>query len=139
MNIALDDFGTGYASLHHLRLLPFDKIKIDKSFITDIDHDTDKLNMAKAIIGLAHNLDLPVTAEGIENAAVADILRELGCAVGQGYYFSRPIPGAEMGALIACNSKAGPMPAPLRKAEAATPSPRPAAVAAPRFARALRS
>lgn len=139
MKIGLDDFGTGYASLHHLRMLPFDKIKVDRSFITDIDHDADKLKMAKAIIGLAHNLELPVIAEGIETEGVADILRDLGCAVGQGYYFSKAVPAAAMAELIARNGALwGTGASPLVR-PAVTPSPRPAAAAARRLSRALRS
>ncbi len=139
MKIGLDDFGTGYASLHHLRLLPFDKIKIDRSFITDIDHDADKLKMAKAIIGLAHHLELPVIAEGIETEGVADILRELGCAVGQGYYFSKPVPADKMADLIARNGTAWGAAAVPLAAPAAIPSLPPAAVAARHSRRALRS
>lgn len=139
MKIGLDDFGTGYASLHHLRMLPFDKIKIDRSFITDIDHDADKLKMAKAIIGLAHNLELPVIAEGIETEGVADILRDLGCAVGQGYYFSKAVPAAAMAELIASNGALWGTGASPFVRPAVTPSPRPAASAARRLSRALRS
>lgn len=139
MKIGLDDFGTGYASMHHLRLLPFDKIKIDRSFITDIDHDADKLKMAKAMIGLAHHLDLPVIAEGIETESVADILRGLGCAVGQGYYFSKAVPAAAMAELIARNGSAWGAAASPLAASAVTPSLPPAAVAMPRSRRALHS
>ncbi|MDQ4419964.1 EAL domain-containing protein [Sphingobium sp. DEHP117] len=138
MKIGLDDFGTGYASMHHLRLLPFDKIKIDRTFITDIDHDADKLKMAKAMIGLAHHLDLPVIAEGIETASVADILRGLGCAVGQGYYFSKAVPADQMTDLITRNGTAWTA-ATRSAAPAATPSPRPAAEAELHSRRALRS
>ncbi len=95
MKIGLDDFGTGYSSLHHLRILPFDQIKIDKSFITRIEEDPEALRIVKAIIGLAVSLDLPVVAEGIETLAVANIMRDLGCAQGQGYLFGRAEPAAD--------------------------------------------
>ena len=120
-------------------MLPFDKIKIDRSFITDIDHDADKLKMAKAMIGLAHHLDLPVIAEGIETESVADILRGLGCAVGQGYYFSKAVPAAAMAELIARNGSAWGAAATPLAASAVTPSLPPAAVVMPRSRRALHS
>ncbi len=93
MRVGLDDFGTGYASLHHLRTLPFDKIKIDKSFITDLGRDKEALKIVKAILGLAMSLELPVIAEGIESAEVAEILKALGCEQGQGFHFGRPVSG----------------------------------------------
>lgn len=90
--VALDDFGTGYSSLQHLRSLPFDRIKIDRSFVRDISarDGGDAVKIIGAIVSLAHSLDLPVTAEGIETAAHAELLRELGCDQGQGFYFGRP-------------------------------------------------
>jgi diguanylate cyclase (GGDEF)-like protein len=91
MRIGLDDFGTGYASLHHLRMLPFDKIKIDRSFILDIGRDPEALTIVKAIISLAQSLDLPVIAEGVESSQVADLLYKLGCEQGQGFHFGRPV------------------------------------------------
>ena len=88
--IALDDFGTGYSSLHHLRTLPLDRIKIDRSFICDLKGQDEGVKIVRAIIGLASSLDLPVTAEGIETAELAQVLREMGCTHGQGYFFGRP-------------------------------------------------
>ena len=90
--IALDDFGTGYSSLHNLRSLPFDRIKIDRSFVLDLDsgRSSDSERIVRGIVSLAHNLDLPVTAEGIESAAVARRLARIGCDAGQGYFFGRP-------------------------------------------------
>lgn len=90
MQISLDDFGTGYASLHHLRMLPFDKIKIDRSFVLAMEHDAEAYKIVAAIAGLANSLDLPVVAEGVEDSATAVKLRDLGCTQGQGYYFGRP-------------------------------------------------
>lgn len=95
IKIGLDDFGTGFSSLHHLRILPFDTIKIDKSFVAQIDQNPEALRIVKAIIGLATCLDLPVVAEGIETYAVAQIMRDLGCAKGQGYLFGRALPAED--------------------------------------------
>ena len=90
MQIALDDFGTGYSSLRHLRELPFDVIKIDKSFILGMSNSDEARSMVKTIIDMAKNLSLHVTAEGIETAAHASDLLSLGCDLGQGYYFGHP-------------------------------------------------
>lgn len=92
--IALDDFGTGYSSLHNLRSLPFDRIKIDRSFVRDLDRGANAQaeKIVRGIVSLAHSLDLPVTAEGIESAAVARRLARIGCETGQGYFFGRPQP-----------------------------------------------
>jgi diguanylate cyclase (GGDEF)-like protein len=98
MKIELDDFGTGYSSLRHLRMLPFDKIKIDRSFVQAIGDDQEALKIVRAIITLALSLDLPVIAEGIESELVAAQLRELGCAEGQGYHFGRPMSGDQVNA-----------------------------------------
>lgn len=95
--LALDDFGTGYSSIQHLRILPFDNVKIDRSFITGIEHDPEAHRMAVSIIHLAFNLGLSVVAEGIESAGVLAILKEIGCAEGQGYFFGRPV--SQVGAL----------------------------------------
>ena len=89
--IALDDFGTGFSSLYHLRELPFDKVKIDKSFMRALDTDADSERYVAAIIGLGRALGLQMTAEGIEDQAVMQRLRDLGCAFGQGYLFGRPV------------------------------------------------
>ena len=78
-----------------MQILPFDKIKIDKSFISRIELDPEALKIVKAIIGLATSLDLPVVAEGVETLAVADLLWELGCAQGQGYLFGRAQPAEQ--------------------------------------------
>ncbi len=101
MRIGLDDFGTGYSSLHHLRVLPFDKIKIDKSFIYQLGDDDEALKIVRAIIGLALSMELPVIAEGIESVEVARILRTMGCAQGQGYLYGRAVAADEIGRLLA--------------------------------------
>ncbi len=90
VKLALDDFGTGYSSLAHLRALPFDRIKIDKSFVSSIIDNAESAAIVNAIARLGESLNLPVTAEGIENAAVEERLRQLGCRKGQGWYYGRP-------------------------------------------------
>lgn len=100
VSIALDDFGTGYASLHQLRMLPFDKIKIDQSFVKTMRENIDSRMIVKAIIGLSGSLGLPTTAEGIESAGNADILRDLGCTLGQGFLYSAAVPAQQVPELI---------------------------------------
>ncbi|WP_208987405.1 putative bifunctional diguanylate cyclase/phosphodiesterase [Roseibium marinum] len=90
IRIALDDFGTGYSSLSYLRQYKFDKIKIDKSFVDEIGERSDGLAIISAVIALAHNLGLEVTAEGVERQLQVDALRTLGCDTMQGYYFGKP-------------------------------------------------
>jgi diguanylate cyclase (GGDEF)-like protein len=100
MKIELDDFGTGYSSLRHLRMLPFDKIKIDRSFVQAIGDDPEALKIIRAITSLALSLDLPVIAEGIESAFVAAQLRDLGCAEGQGFHFGEAVSGEQVSAIM---------------------------------------
>lgn len=95
MTVALDDFGTGYSSLYHLRELPFDKVKIDKAFMKNLDTDPAASRYVAAIIDFVHTLGLDITAEGIEDSAVLTRLRELGCTFGQGYLFGRPMPAED--------------------------------------------
>ncbi|WP_253735689.1 bifunctional diguanylate cyclase/phosphodiesterase [Paenibacillus sp. FJAT-26967] len=90
--ISIDDFGTGYTSLSYLRQYPFDKVKIDRSFIDDINRDLNGKRIASAIISLAHSLNMNVVAEGIENEVQWEYLIEEKCNEGQGYFFSRPLP-----------------------------------------------
>lgn len=89
--LSIDDFGTGQASLTYLKKLPVEKLKIDQSFIRDILNDPDDKLIVKATIELAHTLDLEVTAEGVENAEIEGLLRDLNCDYAQGYYISRPL------------------------------------------------
>lgn len=90
--ISLDDFGTGYSSLVQILRAPFSELKIDRSVVADSDTSKDCRIMLKAIIDLAHHLDLPTVAEGVETQAVATLLEEMGCDMAQGYFFSRPLP-----------------------------------------------
>ncbi len=100
IKIAIDDFGTGYSSLAYLKLLPVDTLKIDVSFVKDIDRDPNDRAIVNAIVQLAKNLGLKTTAEGIENEKQLDILREMRCDFGQGYYLSRPLSEKELNKLL---------------------------------------
>lgn len=100
IRVALDDFGTGYSSLSHLSELPFDKIKIDRSFIHTLRERPESAMIVNAIIGLGRSMNLPTTAEGIESEADAEMLAGLGCQSGQGYLYSRPVAAMEAEALI---------------------------------------
>lgn len=92
---SLDDFGTGYSSLSQLRTLPFDRIKIDRSFVRELS-DKDSSKIVDAIISLGNGLDMPITAEGIENEAILKNLREMGELKGQGYLYGRPEPAEKV-------------------------------------------
>ena len=96
VKIALDDFGTGYSSLSYLRAFPFDKIKIDQRFVRDIDTSVENQAIVRAVISLARDLGVRVTAEGVENEQQAAILAGLGCTEVQGFLYSRPIPASEV-------------------------------------------
>jgi diguanylate cyclase (GGDEF)-like protein len=98
--VSLDDFGTGYSSLSLLHDLPFDKVKIDKSFILKLETDPSGIDYVGAIIGLGKCLHLDVTAEGIETPAALERLAGLGCRFGQGYLFGKPVPVAEVPAAL---------------------------------------
>jgi diguanylate cyclase (GGDEF)-like protein/PAS domain S-box-containing protein len=91
VRVALDDFGTGYSSLGYLRIFPFDKLKIDKSFISEIADRSDCQIIVQAVRDIAHGLNMTVTAEGVETADQAALLQEIGCDEFQGYLFSRPL------------------------------------------------
>ena len=101
VRIAMDDFGTGYSSLSYLRSFPFDKIKIDRSFIKDIDRNRDSAVIIKAIASLGHSLGIETTAEGIETAEQLELVRRAGCTEMQGYLASAPRPASEAADLIA--------------------------------------
>ena len=96
VQIALDDFGTGYSSLSYLRSFPFDKIKIDRSFIQDLSKGAEPLAIVHAIAGLAKSLDMISTAEGVETKQQLETLQALGCVEMQGYLFSRARPASEI-------------------------------------------
>ena len=100
IQVALDDFGTGFASLSYLRAFPFNKIKIDRSFVEDLGRDEGCLAIVRAITGLARDLGMGTIAEGVETRLQFLQLRQLGCAVGQGYLFGRPCPAEEVAAML---------------------------------------
>ena len=96
VQIALDDFGTGYSSLSYLRSFPFDKIKIDRSFIQDLSNGAEPLAIVNAVAGLAKCLNMTSTAEGVETQQQMDVLQAIGCTEMQGYLFSHARPANEI-------------------------------------------
>lgn len=98
VRISVDDFGTGYSALSYLKRFPIDTLKIDQSFIRELSRNSDDTAISTAIISLAHSLDLDVVAEGIETDEQLWILQELGCDIGQGYLFARPMPPGRVAA-----------------------------------------
>ena len=100
VQLAIDDYGTGYSSLAYLKRLPLDILKIDRSFIKGIGHDAEDTAIVKAIISMAKSLNLSVTAEGIETAEQASLLRGWACQRGQGYFFGRPVDAAAFSELL---------------------------------------
>ena len=94
--LSIDDFGTGYSSLAYLRNLPVGELKIDKSFVLHMAEDQQDRKIVQSIIDLAHNLEMSVVAEGIENQQTLDMLIDMGCDCGQGFYIGRPMPIADM-------------------------------------------
>ncbi len=103
IRFALDDFGTGYSSLSYLRRFPFNKIKIDGSFIRDLGQDKDDASIILAIIGLAKSMKMLVTAEGVETEKQAAFLSANGCTQAQGFLFYRPLTAEQIGEAIAAN------------------------------------
>jgi len=96
VELAIDDFGTGYSSLAYLKRLPVDELKIDKSFVLNMEHDADDAKIVKSTIDLGHNMGLRVVAEGLETLPVWHLLRQMGCDQAQGYYLSKPMPGDKL-------------------------------------------
>lgn len=113
VQIAIDDFGTGYSVLSHLKSLPVDTLKIDKSFVRDLGTNAGDLAIVRAVIALADAFGLELVAEGVETEAAARTLMQHGCHRAQGYLLSRPLEGAAMEALLAKRRIVLPFPAPL--------------------------
>jgi EAL domain-containing protein (putative c-di-GMP-specific phosphodiesterase class I) len=111
VKIALDDFGTGYSSLQHLRELRFNKIKIDRSYITNLEQGSDRAKLVDAIIQIGASLSLQTTAEGIEDDANLDWLSDQGCDFGQGYLFGRPMSKEDTDSFIRAGKAAQSSPA----------------------------
>jgi diguanylate cyclase (GGDEF)-like protein/PAS domain S-box-containing protein len=107
VRIAMDDFGTGYSSLSYLQSFPFDKIKIDRSFISKVKNNPQSAAIVRAVIGLAHGLDLPVLAEGVETKDQLDFLAAESCDEVQGYLMGRPHPISEYAKLVGRDGAAG--------------------------------
>lgn len=100
INLALDDFGTGYSALSYLRRFPIDRIKIDRSFVNDIDTNQSDAALARAIVGMAHGLNMQVIAEGVETDAQLDLLKHYGCDEAQGYLLAKPMAASNISAYI---------------------------------------
>jgi EAL domain-containing protein (putative c-di-GMP-specific phosphodiesterase class I) len=96
VRIAMDDFGTGYSSLSYLRSFPFDKIKIDQSFVRELSSRPDCMVIVQSIASLGAGLGMPTVAEGVETEDQLLQIRAAGCTEAQGYYFGRPKPAAEL-------------------------------------------
>jgi predicted signal transduction protein with EAL and GGDEF domain len=96
VSIVLDDFGTGYSSLSYLQMFPFDKLKIDKSFVAELSNRAECAAIVCAVIGLGRSLGIGTTAEGVETSEQFELLRAAGCREAQGYLLSRPVPVAEL-------------------------------------------
>jgi EAL domain-containing protein (putative c-di-GMP-specific phosphodiesterase class I) len=100
VHIVMDDFGTGYSSLQTLQSFPFDKIKIDRSFISNVDTSVQSATIVRAVIGLGRGLSVPVLAEGVETQEQLDFLAAEACSEVQGYFFGRPQPIAVYAAIV---------------------------------------
>ena len=99
--LALDDFGTGYSSLQHLHSLPFDELKVDRSFVISMTEKRESRKIVAAVVGLGHSLELLTVAEGVETQEQANMLLWLGCDWGQGWFYGKPVPAAELPVMIA--------------------------------------
>ena len=106
-SVALDDFGTGYSSLGYLRALKFSTIKVDRSFVQGAAQGSrESLAIIRAVVAMAQSLDMTTTAEGVEDAAQAAMIREMGCTKIQGYYFGRPMAADDATALVRRSAQA---------------------------------
>jgi EAL domain-containing protein (putative c-di-GMP-specific phosphodiesterase class I) len=92
VGVSIDDYGTGYSSLARLRDLPVTELKLDRSFITNIEHDPRTAEIVRSTVQLTHSLGLRLVAEGVETSEALELLREMGCDTGQGYHLGRPVP-----------------------------------------------
>ena len=105
VHVSMDDFGTGYSSLSYLRSFPFDKIKIDQSFVRDLDKGDEAIAIIRAISGLGKTLGMMTTVEGIETKEQLEQIRAEGCTEVQGYLFSKPQPASEVPRLLSSFGK----------------------------------
>ena len=127
VRISVDNFGTGYSALSHLRSFPFDKVKIDKSFVHDLASAEDSRAIVDAVIGLGRSLGMSTTAEGVETDAQLDLVRAKGCTEVQGFLFSPPLPAAAIDRLF--SGRPGWRSGPGRSARRPDPGPPPARIA----------
>ena len=105
LSVSIDDFGTGYSSLSYLTRFPLDTLKIDRAFVTNLPDDKDSVAIVRGIISMAHNLDLDIVAEGVETDNQVTFLHALGCQIGQGYLFSKPVRAPDFVKLLTGNRK----------------------------------
>jgi EAL domain-containing protein (putative c-di-GMP-specific phosphodiesterase class I) len=105
VRISMDDFGTGYSSLSYLRSFPFDKIKIDRSFVHNLASDEDSMAIIRAVTGLGNSLGMATTGEGVETREESDYLKSQGCTEAQGYLFSKPKPASEVHLMLGNRSR----------------------------------
>ena len=109
IRLSIDDFGTGYSSLAYIKKLPVDTIKIDRSFVMDMENDSNDEAIVRATVGMAHSLGLKVVAEGIETLGAWKMLEEMGCDIAQGYFISRPLPFDQLSAFLTTWSHQSPI------------------------------
>tara|TARA_R110002167_G_scaffold26395_1_gene90979 strand:+ start:4242 stop:4637 length:396 start_codon:yes stop_codon:yes gene_type:complete len=100
VRFSVDDFGTGYSCLLHLKCCPFTTLKIDQSFVAGLAHDARDQTIVRAVIQLAHRLDMDVVAEGVETPASLAQLRQADCEAGQGFLFAKPMPAVAFAAFV---------------------------------------
>ena len=105
IRVAIDDFGSGYSALWYLREFPVDEIKLDKEFVAPVLTQPASAAIVRSVVTLAHALGITLVAEGVENAATAERLRQFGCDVAQGYFYSRPLPAADTVALLSAHKR----------------------------------
>lgn len=105
IRLSVDDFGTGYSALSYLKSYPFDSLKIDKSFVQDVMKEQEDASLVRAIINMAHSLDLKVIAEGVEEEAQTHFLQQEGCDYSQGYFYSRPMPEERFSEWLSTNHR----------------------------------
>lgn len=101
LKLSIDDFGTGFSSLSYLKRLPVGALKIDKSFVVDMDEDKDNAAIVHSVIDMAHHMGLKVVAEGVESREALNLLTGLGCELAQGYFIARPLPAAQLATWLA--------------------------------------
>jgi EAL domain-containing protein (putative c-di-GMP-specific phosphodiesterase class I) len=108
VRLAIDDFGTGHSSLGYLARFPIDVVKIDQSFVCDIEHDPVKSAIVSAVVALSQAIGSTTVVEGVETGAQLEELKQLGCDVAQGFYFARPVSAASFGKLLMANANPAP-------------------------------